>query len=104
VSKQLMEFRCTECSKIFDIMMNLSLNGNYRIHCPNCLHIHYRKVVKGKITDQRFPENHGILIEDIWPMKSACRDYSKETVLDSIETAAGYTHRLWREKFSHLVK
>jgi putative FmdB family regulatory protein len=97
------EFRCTECGKYFDVKLNVALNGNYRVHCPNCGHIHYRTVKEGKITDTRFPDNHGsILIEDIKPMKSSCRDFQKETILDSDcnYSTESFLHRLWREKFS----
>jgi hypothetical protein len=79
-------------------MMNVSLNGNYRIHCPNCGHVHYRSVKNGKITDTRFPENDSVILyEDILPMKSSCRDFSKETELDATNKAEGFLHRLWKE-------
>jgi hypothetical protein len=74
------EFQCTECQNIFDVRLNLDLDGNYRIYCPICQHPHYRKIVGGKITDVRFPENEeNILIEDIRPMKSSCRDKKTES-------------------------
>lgn len=95
------EFNCTSCHKYFDFVMNISLNGNYRIHCPNCGHIHYRAVKDGIITDTRFPDNDNVfLYEDIVPMKSSCRDFSKETVLDHVRSAQGFLHRRWKETFS----
>jgi len=94
------EFYCTECHKYFDIKLNMSLDGNYRIHCPNCNHVHYRKVTKGVITDTRFPDNHSsILIEDIYPMKSSCRDEQQETIKDSV-VSGDYLSQLWKERFS----
>ena len=74
------EFYCSGgCGKYFDFVLNTSLNGNYRIHCPNCNHVHYRVIKDGKITEKRFPDNADqILIEDIMPMKSSCRDFQKE--------------------------
>ena len=95
------EFSCSNCSKIFDIKLNMSLDGNYRIHCPICNHVHYRAVVQGKITDTRFPQNDDkILIEDIIPMKSSCRDFQKEKKEDIDNGAIGFMKRLWQEKFS----
>jgi putative FmdB family regulatory protein len=97
------EFNCTECGKYFDIKLNVTHNGNYRIHCPNCGHIHYRQVVNGKITDTRFPDNHeSILIDDIIPMKSSCRDFQKETaeITEGNQSAAAFLRRSWWEKFS----
>jgi predicted nucleic acid-binding Zn-ribbon protein len=102
--RQLMEFQCTNCQKVFDFKLNTSLNGNYRIHCPNCGHIHYRTVKDGKITDQRFPENDSkILIEDIVPTKSSCRDVTKEKREDHSFDGKGFLHRLWKEKFSEAI-
>ena len=109
--RQKFEFQCTECNKIFDFNLNLALNGNYRIHCPNCGHIHYRVIEKGKITDTRFPDrSETILIEDICPMKASCRDFRKTKPEDYYEhvakpedapgAAQGFMTRLWREKFS----
>lgn len=97
--KEKKEFLCTECHKYFDIKLNVSLDGNYRVHCPNCGHIHYRTVKKGVITDTRFPDNHeSILIEDLYPMKSSCRDTQQETIKDSVN--GSFLHQLWKEKFS----
>lgn len=99
--RQTFEFQCTECHKFFDVKLNMSLNGNYRIHCPQCNHIHYRQLINGKITDTRFTQSDDqILIEDIRPMKSCCRDYQKEKVEDVGPNVVGFMRRLWQEKFS----
>jgi len=98
------EFHCSGgCSKYFDFKLNTALNGNYRLHCPNCGHVHFRIVRNGKITEGRFTDSPGdMLIDDIYPMKSSCRDYQKETEKD-LDTSKGesFIHRLWREKFSN---
>jgi hypothetical protein len=99
--RKLFEFYCSgSCQKYFDFKLNTALNGNYRIHCPNCGHIHYRVVTNGQITEGRFSENDtNVLIEDIRPMKSSCRDVQKETHLDSEinPDPAGFLHRLWQD-------
>jgi len=102
MARQNVEFYCTVCHKYFDIRLNMSLNGNYRIRCPmpKCHHVHYRAVKNGVITDDRFPVNDSeLLIEDIIPMKASCRDFSKETELDSeiSPKAEGFLHRLWKD-------
>lgn len=95
------EFQCTNCPAIFDVKLNLKLNGNYRIHCPGCGHVHFRKVENGKITDIRFTENQNDpLLEDIYPMKSSIKEKSQETYNDASQEAAGFMHRLWKEHFS----
>jgi len=102
--RQIIEFECSSCAKIFDINLNTSLNGNYRVHCPNCDHIHYRVVKDGKITIERFPDrSDNPLIEDIVPMKSCCHETRTETDKDCYFSAmdgANFLHQLWKEKFS----
>ena len=98
------EFYCTECGKYFDVKLNMSLDGNHRVHCPNCGHIHYRYIKNGIITGDRFTDNlNSILVDDLYPMKSSCRDYQKETVDDCAETESGFMKRLWKETFSHIL-
>jgi predicted nucleic acid-binding Zn-ribbon protein len=96
------EFYCSgSCGKYFDFVLNMNLNGNYRIHCPNCGHIHFRVVKDGKVTDGRFTDQpESPIIEDIYPMKSSCRDTQKETVLDADQNLKGFMHRLWSDVFS----
>jgi len=106
MAKVKLEFYCTNCTKYFDVKLNTKLNGNYRIHCPNCGHVHYRQVIKGKITDTRFPENDcQILIEDIRPMKGCERDTQRETALDSEVNPSleGFMHRAWADRFGARV-
>jgi len=99
--RKLFEFSCTACPKVFDFKLNTSLNGNYKIHCPNCGHVHFRILRNGEITEDRFNEHDtSILIENIRPMKSSCRDVSKETHEDNSLDGRGFMHRLWGEKFS----
>lgn len=99
------EFYCTNCYKYFDVKLNMSLEGNHRVHCPNCDHVHYRTVSKGKITDTRFTRNDcPILVDDIYPMKASCRDFQKEKVEDVADTEAGFMRRLWSEKFAARVQ
>jgi DNA-directed RNA polymerase subunit RPC12/RpoP len=98
------DFMCPECKKCFSFFLNLELSNNYRIHCPICGHMHYRKVSQGIITDIRFTgEGDGILIEDIYPMKSSCKDAVEDTDKDSYfycKAGEGFLHRRWKETVS----
>jgi hypothetical protein len=80
-------------------MMNTALNGWFRIHCPNCAHIHYRKVTEGQITEERFNNLPGkddpFIIEDIKPMKASCRDFKKEKT--EPVTGAFFLRELWKD-------
>lgn len=51
---QRQELRCTECSRIFRFNLNFDLDGNHVINCPGCGHPHYRVIVNGKITEERY--------------------------------------------------
>jgi len=97
------EFYCNNCSKYFDVKLNMSLNGNHRIHCPNCDHIHFRYVKNGEITENRFTQTDDqIIVDDIIPMKASCRDFQKETYDDVAQTEKGFMKRLWSDRFSHV--
>lgn len=96
-------FYCTECHKYFDIVLNMALEGWFRIHCPNsaCRHIHYRKVQNGEITEERFTDkdwrNDQYIVEDIIAMPSSCRDENTEKA--DLPGAEGFVARLWHEYF-----
>jgi len=110
------EFYC-HCGKYFDVKLNVHLNGNHRVHCPICEHVHFRFIKNGKITNDRFTEHlEDSLVDDLYPMKAACRDYRKETyeenlsentpamaIIENIKDhEAGFMVRRWKEKLSHL--
>jgi len=102
--RQKIEFYCEMCDKYFDVNLNTSLNGNHRIHCPNCAHIHYRKIEKGEITDFRFSDNQDDpIVDDLRPMKASCRDYTGEKAEDYLPNLKGFMSRLWKERFSSRV-
>jgi uncharacterized protein YbaR (Trm112 family) len=50
------ELHCHICDKYVQFDIDISLNGNYVLACPNCKHEHYRLVVDGKITDVRWDQ------------------------------------------------
>ena len=103
--RQLVEFYCQECRKYFDVKLNMSLNGNHRVHCPNCGHIHFRMITDGQITEARFTQNQNdeYIVDDLRPMKACCRDERKETTEEAAPSGAGFLKRLWSERFSTRV-
>src|SRR3954465_1127380 len=72
--KQRTEISCHNCpgEKVFIATLDYSINGNHKIVCPRCGHIHYRTIKDGKITDARWtntvPEGETIPTEtsDAW--------------------------------------
>lgn len=100
--RKIVEFYCQACRKYFDVKLNVSLNGNHRVHCPNCGHIHFRRIENGEITEDRFNDlmYDEMIVDDLRPMLACCRDFQKETFNDTAQTAEGFMTRLWGDKFS----
>ena len=48
------ELYCHNCNKYVQFNLDLSLNGNHILNCPNCGHEHCRVVRNGKITGDRW--------------------------------------------------
>jgi len=100
-------FFCPECDKYFLFHLSLTLNQNYRIHCPNCGHTHYRKVENGVITEVRIMDNlEEAFVADIRPLKSSRMDYGTDTDKDSYfyyRPGEGFLYRLWKEFKGYLI-
>jgi len=46
------EFYCGECKGYFAIRLNMSLNHEVEIVCPNCKHEHRRRIEDGQIFER----------------------------------------------------
>ena len=56
------ELHCHACDRYVQFNMDLSLNGNHVLKCPNCGHEHCRVVTDGKITADRWDSRNGSAI------------------------------------------
>ena len=54
------ELYCHDCEKYVQFDMDLELDGNYVLKCPNCGHEHCRIVEDGEITGIRWDSRNGI--------------------------------------------
>ncbi len=45
---------CHDCGGYFTVDLDMDLNGQHEIVCPNCQHIHYRIVKDGVVTEERY--------------------------------------------------
>jgi len=54
------ELYCHDCGKYVQFNLDLSLNGNHILNCPNCGHEHCRVVKDGKITSERWDSRNNI--------------------------------------------
>ena len=48
------ELHCHACNNYVQFDIDLSLNGNHTLKCPNCGHEHFRVVRDGVITESRW--------------------------------------------------
>ena len=54
------ELWCHECERYVQFDIDLSLNGNHVIVCPNCGHEHCRVVENGIITEARWGSRNNV--------------------------------------------
>ncbi|MCK5235982.1 MAG: hypothetical protein KAR06_03270 [Deltaproteobacteria bacterium] len=53
------ELHCHDCNQYVQFDMDMSLNGNHVLNCPNCGHEHCRVVKDGIITSERWDQRNG---------------------------------------------
>lgn len=85
------EERCTECKKTIVAKIDFGINGNHRIICPYCGHVHCRVIEDGKMTGDRWRSDAG----QEWIEAPTESMWSDETL--NIKTTAVHQHI--REKF-----
>ena len=56
------ELHCHECQRYVQFELDMELNGNHVLNCPNCGHEHCRVVKDGKITRERWDQRNGIVL------------------------------------------
>ena len=55
------ELHCHACLRYVQFEIDVEVNGNYTLDCPNCGHEHCRVVNNGVITDVRWDQRNGPL-------------------------------------------
>jgi len=55
------ELFCHECKRYVQFDIDVSLNGNHILECPNCGHEHCRVVENGKVTDVRWGQRNSAM-------------------------------------------
>lgn len=95
--KQRTEISCHNCKgdKVFIAILDYSINGNHKIVCPRCGHLHYRTIKDGKITEARWtakaPEGETIPTEtsDAW---------SPTVIKRECSVASSFLRDLWLQR------
>jgi len=57
--KERQELWCHECQKYVQFDIDVELDGDHIIVCPNCKHEHCRVVKDGKVTEVRWDSRNG---------------------------------------------
>ena len=77
------EILCHNCGRWVQFIIDLELDGNHVLNCPNCGHEHCRVVRRGVITDIRWGQTNGPTIQ------VAQVTWSIESVYIATSTATG---------------
>lgn len=86
---------CHSCRSGFVAFLNYDVDGNHRIVCPRCGHIHYRVIDKGIVTSDRYDSDMRDKDEVEVPTESFWRS---DTMEGNTSTAAKYINDKWKER------
>lgn len=104
--RELIEMHCNDCNGYFTVNLNMEIEGDYVLVCPNCGHEHPRTIKKGEmvgdILERMYHTGEGKRVsrnnrsasaERIIVPKSA---YSKQSRFKSIQDAdRGFLAKAW---------
>lgn len=85
------ELYCHNCEMYVRFNLDIELNGQHIIECPNCKHKHYRFILNGEISDGRWGRDPS---QDQVYMANNTTAYSFSVYANSTGTT-GYTTMLW---------
>jgi len=94
------ELHCHACNRYVQFDLDMSLNGNHVLTCPNCKHEHCRVVNNGRITSNRWDQRNGlstfyISTTTISSSTSSTYDtYISQTTSTTV-TAGAYLYDAW---------
>jgi hypothetical protein len=93
------ELYCTECTRYVQFDLELDGDGNYTIPCHNCKHEHYRRVIKGKVSEVRWRSSGGFMTITA----TACTRASTFTVYASVSsgitgTDTSFLYQSWMNR------
>lgn len=91
------EIHCHSCDRFVHFDLDLSLNGNHVLHCPNCGHEHCRVVQEGRITDVRWAQRNGPTYRI---STSSTAIYTVSTTTYTYSTSAYYIASSWLQTTS----
>lgn len=94
------ELYCHECGRYVQFDIDVSLNGNHVLNCPNCGHEHCRVVKNGLITEDRWDSRNPTYNVSTWSMSTSTTStydyYSANTGL----SGSSFTYASWMNQTS----
>jgi hypothetical protein len=84
------ELWCHECHNYVQFDIDLSLNGNHVLNCPNCGHEHCRVVEDGIITGERWDSrNNSQSNITYYPVSTSGITFSSSSTYDMYKSSYG---------------
>jgi hypothetical protein len=87
--KRRQELHCHACNRYVQFEIDVSLDGNHVLKCPNCQHEHCRVVRNGVITDTRWDRRNGPPGNGLPIYYIQTTFFSTNSIYDNLGTAAG---------------
>ncbi len=91
------ELHCHNCDKYVQFDLDISLNGNHVLECPNCGHEHCRVVNDGEITDRRWDQRNGWGAGTAINVTAFSVTASTASTWDSSSSVSSFTYGLWMD-------
>ena len=95
------ELYCHGCDRYVQFDIDLELDGNHVLECPNCGHEHCRVVRNGRITGDRWDSRNGfdqtaITISSASITSSATSNYTSYSFVTTAgSSASGFLYDSW---------
>jgi hypothetical protein len=94
------ELYCHNCNRYVQFEVDLELDGNHVLNCPNCDHEHCRVVKAGEITDIRWDQRNGptMYVSPAYITSSTSSTYATYTAGSaSTGTAGTFIYASWMD-------
>jgi DNA-directed RNA polymerase subunit RPC12/RpoP len=94
------ELYCHECGRYVQFDIDVSLNGNHVLNCPNCGHEHCRVVKNGIITEDRWNSRNPTYNVSTWSMSTSTTSTYDYYSVNTAGTGNSFTYASWMNQTS----
>ena len=91
------ELHCHNCDRYVQFNLDMELDGNHVLTCPNCGHEHCRVIENGRITGDRWDQRNG----NVYYVSASSTTYSYYSVQDTSTAACSYLVHSWSNGTSY---